>query len=927
MNPTRTLGPFGGLVSALDPGSIPEHCAQDMLNVAVEDGKLKLRRSYRQVASAPANTTACYGLAHLLGYDTNYAQVEEFATVATVSGNTRPYSVHPTTGAMTEIKNGVASVALHASDWAMVPFDQTSYWLNTNNTTPVLKHTIGDATSFTAITNSNTIPSVELVYAVQHSASGASGDPYDRQVWAGITPSSAITNASANVSAVSSTLDGDNLRVALTAGATSFDVALPATKDYSNNDYFIFQFTLQTVAGSGSSQNEVVPTDSFKISFYNGSAYVGAAVQFHRAFQNNAWTYWAYVSTETVARASRTAITRAHVECNVQDKTGWNPLMYLTIMPYWVGMVNCSGSTASGSKRRFAYTYYNSSGTDESQLFGTNTASEPYVNIENAILQGFSPFSSRPSWRLGVWVKFTVTASSDTAIDKDRLYVDDNGTWRRFDEVADGGVSPTTATSYFRLTKTEVSALPAYTDTVKGPFPNMKCAASFKGWMVWGKKGGARNILHSAIGDPERLPSPADLLTDDTRGGQYSLGDNYGDEPVAIFAGGDAVIVFGKQGVYTQFGDRPHSMTPLKRVPGSKGILNQFAACRFRDDYGNPGVAFATRDGIYFIAFSQSFEGDESAKLTELTGDVRDRLGLDALIPVATTVRMVADENQDSLWVIWGDQAYVLRRPSLIDGARRWEPYLYRLYSGDTSLKYAASPVQYGLRVMSNVAHFLEFEFDSANNVYMNSPAYQVAEGGTNAWLHHFWQSKTFTGPNRRVLAASLDPVTVSGNPGRPSVTVVGTERTGGQITQLVASGGGKRALRWGPLVQGRSLSYFLSASYPESDDYEYYAWDSVSIWESSPLSQRLTERGPGEPFVTGVFQANTVSVGLMTVQVEEAGAMSMTYSGNTYRGMLYTDGSFQAPPKWGTITQPSAPDIHIVVEPDGIIEDLVDIT
>lgn len=848
MKPTRTLGPFGGLVSAVDPSIIPEHCAQDMLNMTVEDGKLKLRRSYRQVAAWDNTISACYGLGYLLGFNASNVEQEEFITVVTKSGNTRPYKIHPTTGAMTVLTNGVSNVALSATPWHFVPFDADAYAINTNDTNPVWKHAIGTNDSFAPVTVAVDSPTDPLVATVVYS-SADSQTAYATQSWTGLTVGTAITNNSANVVPGSSSVEGDNLKVAITSASTAaipfnFDITHLASKDYSYCDLFIFKVALETVGVTGTLGNELSPTESLKFSFYNGSAYIGASVQWDRRFEGGLWVYYAYVSMQGASRGSRT-ITRIKVEGTLHCKNPWLPLTYLHVFPYWVGMVDCASSTNATASRKFAYSYINTAQNDETELFGTGTAANPWVTISNSILRGFSPYATRPSWRLGCWVKETVVASSDASVDKNRLYVEDSASWRRFAEFADGGTSPTEASDYFRLTREEVQDLPIRSNSQPGPFPNMVWAFTHKGHMVWLKKGGQQNIVHSGTGQPERLPSTADLLDDDTRPGQYTLGDNYAEEPVAGLSAGGVCFIFGDFGVFTQIGDLPSAMTPLRRVAGSKGILNPFAQCVWRDESGNPGAAFATRDGIFFISAAQDFQGENDPVMDELSADIRDRLGADTLVPVKDDVRLFADENSDALWVAWSNKAYVLRRPSLVDSLRRWEYYEYRLYSTDTSFKYFASPNRYGPRALSNVGHMCELEFDSSNNVYMDTAAYQFYEGTESPALlgfpAHYWVSKDLDGPNRRVRYIQLSPVfTVSANGAAPKVTVGGIEGAG-TATRALGAGTSRRTINFGPGVQGRSLNYKIWQESPSIAGNEGYEFSTVDIWESQAISARRT--------------------------------------------------------------------------------------
>ncbi|MEA2553035.1 MAG: hypothetical protein QOJ65_1211, partial [Fimbriimonadaceae bacterium] len=358
-------------------------------------------------------------------------------------------------------------------------------------------------------------------------------------------------------------------------------------------------------------------------------------------------------------------------------------------------------------------------------------------------------------------------------------------------------------------------------DSVVGAFP-------FKGWMVWLYRTGNLNLRHSAVGDPERQSATYDLVIngaygngDETRGGNYSMADNFGDSPLAGFACGDVAMYVGSIGVYAQIGDKPWQMTASKKLPGSFGCPNGFACCKWRDASGNPGVAALSRDGegIYFYAVGPDFDGVHGYRITELSADIRASirsfLGTDF-----SNARLAVQEDQDALWVIVGRKAMVLRRPHPLTGERYWEFYQYSM--GSDTIAFPAFTARYKAKWMrSNGAT------DYAERDIFGVPVTGATRDNGAAMPAPYWKSKVFTSDaNSRVDTVDIYRETLTNT---PSLEAISTRQTTSKTWSS-----GKRHLRFGALQQGWEHQFKISLG--QNDD----AYHRINIDVNGPIGKRL---------------------------------------------------------------------------------------
>jgi hypothetical protein len=249
-----------------------------------------------------------------------------------------------------------------------------------------------------------------------------------------------------------------------------------------------------------------------------------------------------------------------------------------------------------------------------------------------------------------------------------------------------------------------LSALPAVTDldtATPQPVPPFQTrglvgGAAYKGWVVWLFQGGKGNVRHSRVGVAEELFSEEAAYSPEDEGqpGDYSLAEDFGDEPVGAVAAGHSLIVLGKRAVYSQAGERPSAMTPLRQIPGSNGVLGPRAFVRYRPPRGGYGCAFVDMDfNVWFVSADAGFDRDSQVRPLELSaavrGEIRRFLLEEQRLIFPSLERfdlhVDCDHATGALWLVLGNRAMVFRpidpeRPALDDsGVPTWEAYEYAL--------------------------------------------------------------------------------------------------------------------------------------------------------------------------------------------------------------------------------------------------------
>lgn len=813
----NSLLPFLGAIQSVDSRAIPSQYAADSNNVRTEDGIIRVRYGYRNLSGPISGFVSTWGLGYVAGYNASYAKVEEFIGIAKNGTANYPYSIHPTTGAFTEIKDGVTSTALHESDWTFVAFDADSYLINPNETYSVFKHVIGDATSLRAV-KWPTAQSTALLYGVTLSG----GAWYSQIDWTGLDPSSSgeVTCTGAATNTGSALTSGQIVmrHTANTVGETSISIDMAdmtaGVADWSYND--AFEFPMSTPVGS----SFAIDWDTLSFTFINNDGSplsVSPSRMYKRTSGTNQWTFSIYFDDKV--RANWDNIRNIVIRYNVSTSTGTASNNTLTIQRPLVGdvwMAPIDSIPAASGMLKFGYSYYNSTDGWESDI--------------GAIRQIplFSARSIQPG-DAGVYLGSNLTigyiASVDATVDKIRIYYyGQDGRWYRQTEVSNG-------TSTYVYKKTDLEARTG-TEYKPQAFRTDKCVSAFRhsGVVVWLYQGGKDNVRFSGVGTALRQAAVQDQVEDLTRGRTMSMSPGLDDEPLRGFSVNNSAVVVGKRGVYASIGDTPYLMGPFLRLPGSFGGCNKLATTEWQDGLGNPGVVAVSADGegIYFYQVNQAFNGDQGYQITELTKGIRGKfksfLIAGQSLSDLSTVRLGVDEAQDALWVIAGKRAMVLRRLSVVDNVRQWEFYTYGVDSSET-IKYIAFTNQsYRMRWMRSNGKFDENEWNSATNAYI---AGTNRDGGNQLPENSiWWRSKTFHGVNRRI-----DNCYVVNDSDDLQIKIVSTRQTSTEYLDWP-----NKNVRFSPFQQGED-HYFEIHLVEQSGPIRVFDYDEVG-----PLSRRVTE-------------------------------------------------------------------------------------
>lgn len=870
----KDLGPFLGAETAVNPRFGHPLRSADEQNVRHEDGQLIPRYGFRNFsAAAIPSWAASQGLAYVQGYNSSSAIVEEYLSfqrkTSDTAGKARVYSHNAATpGAGTEVENSGNPVQIFFGDYPTSTVPYTDMWAipwqsdcylvfpHASNSPALYKHTIGDATTLTPV-QIPADPTVALGRLVGYNASLAT--QYDQLSWAGLDMNPANNEIVYTGRAVYSTgsytgistLNSDNtITIGHTSGtgAASVKIDLQAitagVQDYSYSDARSYKL----VEGRNGSSSFHIDPASIKTTLINsdGSPLTFTPATIGVRVGTNEINVFVYDGEKT--RASWDNIRYIQFDYNIiaAAATTTTPTTpnCLTIGKVFLGCTfpaRRMGNERLPGLERFGYSYYFSTPVWESGIAGT-------VDIPSSLLFGYNPLGSTgggplpttppedggfidPGGNLGCFVKFTFTTSADSNVDFNRLYYyGTDGLWRLVVSQSDATPTYTMKMSQAELmNSTTYSSITAFTaSNLIGGFP-------YRGSIVWLYKGGYQNIRVSRIGNPLKQSSTLDTSDNLDRGVTMSLADNYGDEPVGCgFQCENAMLIPGSLGIYASVGELPYLLTSPKRLPGSFGCPNIFAACRFNYN-GQTGIAALSKngEGVYFYSVSPSFEGDTGSSVEELTKPVRGSIASFLISPQVTGVfadkgtalagaRIFYEESTDALWLVMGMRAMVLRRPSLESGEREWEFYVYTGSAGTEWIKYVAQSTRRRTRWLRSTGAFDENEYNQTTASYI---AGSTRDAGL-AMPAAYWTSKITPGQRRRFMWAHVRKETAANT---PSITVVTDEGTYGPYS-VAAS---REFVKGLGNARGREMQFKITLN--EGDG----AVKRVEIYESEPIGDR----------------------------------------------------------------------------------------
>ena len=762
-----------GPVTSVDPSGIPSGACQDCLNVRFEDGVLRNRYGYATVRPSQGTGTIARGFGYVSGYSSSYSPVQEFIGFEKPSGGSvHPYSFSTTNYARTEIKNGASSVNLYDDNWYVSAFDDTAFFFcPTSSSTQLYSHTIGTSTSLTAIS----------AIAAPTARPGWAPKANDQIDLSGLDPSATGANVEVNMtgkaSHTNSSLGGtSNVQVRHTTGkgAASIEIIFSKTTAGNRDWYWNDAFNL-TIYEQNTSKCAVIPSSiAVQLSNSDGTAVViqGTVLAYRdNAGYLNVRVWWNRGKTRSDwgngSGTGKTALLKISYELSLNSGVSNSldtEVNFLFQQLGWTEMLPVNETYQRNGVLKVAYTWYDSTTGFESDL-------SPILEIPYNQLYLPTGDLNAGSFLVGQRKKFTFAATGSA--DKTRIYVmDATGVWRRVAEVND------TASPYdsYYTPYDDLLALTAYSPRAFETTRKICGAVPFKGWMVWLYTGGKQNVRHSRVGEALAQASAYDDPNSSTynlAGANFSLSDDFGDEPLNGYQCDDALVITGSKGIYAQYGDRPTNMSPIYKLPGSMGCAGPKASCRWIDDNGKPCVAFIDKNatGVYL-----AYASIDGTAVVELTSKVRGLLQSFLLSPQAlsaSSVMLGADEEKRALWIVAGKRAMVLRRYSVINGERQWELYSYPLAFNINALSFTGA---HGLKWQLADGTVQEVE-----RVYSTGSYYTADDGAEISG--GYWKSRTI-----HTAYTCLGKVFVVKNSPLETVTV-GAESASGESEVVVKAG------------------------------------------------------------------------------------------------------------------------------------------
>lgn len=753
------------MLAGIDPKYVPEHYAQSLLNVRLAGGKIQKRYGYRQVLQCP--TEAVYGFEHLVGFvltgDT-YEDVDEYiAILQDADGKVRPFALEPDGSGFEEVMKGSTRVELDPSDWVGISFDDYAYFVNQNEKRSVKQYKLRERNSWRDVANPEA-PTSRLSYHVVY---GGQNTPYQHLTWVGLDPANsahvACTGAATNTG---STLDSGQLgninmrHLANVTGFSSIEINLNHTtfglRDFEVNDCFQFNF------GTPASSAFRVDPYSFAITFKNdaGVALTPTSVEVIETAVNS---HLLKIHFYRKNREDWRRIQKILIEYRVTTSTGTAANNVLYVSPPIIGgiwMIPIGADKTANEKIRFAYSYEDNDTGFESGLGGV-------VEIPFSDLRGYYPGGGGGGGSgggggllvadLGVHIDLTGHASPEPEVDDWRVYyspVTDEEIWYFVGEQEIGNL-------LFKVRKNDGELSQPDNRHTPSAFKVDNCVGAFshRGSVCWLYGSGNRNLRWSRVGRPLEQATDFDELDDEARGATFSLADNFGDAPVAGFSTGDAAIILGNYGAYAQIGHAPSAMTPPKVLPGSFGCAGKKACALWKDDQGNPMVVALSKagDALYGYQVNTTFDGQTGFRVIELSLQIRDALAdflteSGAGAPVHEA-RVFCDTAEDSLWVVLGRRALVLRKHHVMTHFRFWEFYEYDFGLSYPKVRFTTFSIKRRHKWILSNGTVVEAEW----NTETKQPITGRYRDGGNEMPQAYWQSKDYLGPNRAVMRVRVD--------------------------------------------------------------------------------------------------------------------------------------------------------------------------
>lgn len=679
--------------SGLAPRSQNAQNAATIRNLTVADGNLRFRNGYRNLVTATEETGENRGFVHLSGYDDLYRFQQEWLSFQAQEDGVAAYRHSPdgrtrtALSAVGDLPDGhYHGFAFGGVGYLLCPGAERSLW----------RRNIGTADPL--------LPLQDQAYTPPPSDPDLTIDPQaiDRRGWRllGAAPDSVSVTSTDGILDISTTeVDGS---------------VLVLGRDNDNGKAHRTQVTMVFAEPLNADRY-----DHFAVEVVGGAVFETFS-RTGAAFEIRIGGVWQAV--ESVERFNDPLVaTRMVWVARLRGVAGRNALegirFRLTgrvtrfrdgtafeVRPVWLGGTHLAASSSTDrlwdfdaedpAAIRYGVRYLGPGSEDRSVLKQREAISEV---VKGAPFAVFGP-SSGARLRLS-----TPPADSGGFTEVQYLRFDPGGeVWRELGTVPHLAEDPTEWVD--TVEGHSLGSLPAVTDLAEDfpqPIPPFQTrglvgGAAYKGWVVWLFQGGKGNVRHSRVGVGEELFSEDAAYSPEDEGqpGDYSLAEDFGDEPVGAVAAGPSLIVLGKRAVYSQAGDRPSAMTPLRQIPGSNGVLGPRAFVRYRPPRGGYGCAFVDTDfNLWFVAAEAGFDRDAQVRPLELSAAIRGEIRkflLDEQRLVFPTLEKAdlhldCDHATGALWLVLGNRAMVFRpvdpeKPALDDsGVPTWEAYEYAM--------------------------------------------------------------------------------------------------------------------------------------------------------------------------------------------------------------------------------------------------------
>lgn len=748
----RVIQPFLGINVAVDASLIPDNAAQSITNIVPTKGNLAIRSGWVEAKAAIASFSASFGL-WLLKATTGDVTDDEYFTVLDNGSTRKPYYVPgDLSSGFTELTDGGSPVDLSStSDWRAISFDGIGYCFPSGGA--VYKHTVGTSTSFELVDAAAPADLTGGVAITWNRTEDLEEEtPGTDFAWAAASTVTANGGAGVDKFNKDSISGSDLLMGILNNGTGDPDTTLDfgADKDASGATFLEFDLVYDPTSFD---LDPVAAGVTFNITIENN----GAAATITRAAEITVLNVSAteqkvtlrfnFESGDTMAdwATLRTIRFVSQSGATTEIRAGATGTVKVTAVRQ-TAVATGSDPTASGTEKRmrFGLAPYDNERDQEA----TEVLPSSWFQMDASPTRYFDDTSTT---YLGN-VPTVYTGGFVTPADQMRLYVmfEEENLWRL--------VITTDETTYdVEYTRAELQNLPLRVTPEISPIGSPVCACAFGEWMVWGYGTGKTNIKHSRVAAPAKLYRTTDSDNDDGRGANFTLSETLTDHPVWMGQAGNNLVILGNEGAYVQVrsGLFPKTMSETRKLAQSMGVYGPHSAVVFRDQIGQPGVAYVTRDlRLAFIQSSQvSVDGEFGFRNDELGLAIRDQI-VDYLgggsKPDSSKLQLFVDEQDDALYIVCETKMLVLLEVSLLTGRRDYTRFSYAFDSTEHWDFVCAFP-GHGIRAMRSSG-----ELDT---IHYNPDTFaRLSTDNGTAIPNGVWRSKAFyTEFRRRSASVAVD--------------------------------------------------------------------------------------------------------------------------------------------------------------------------